>query len=191
MTPENISIIFIPDTYEFYWNTSAKGFVTRMHEEYLRFWNANRTGKAEELEMTIPEIVTLASIVEKETNKNDEKPMIAGVYINRLDKGWRLQADPTLIYALNDYNIKRVLNIHKEFDSPFNTYKHGGLPPSPICIPSISSIEAVLNNQNEGYLFFCAKDDLSGYHVFARSNTQHNKNARKYQKALDKMRIYK
>lgn len=191
LNPENVSIIFIPDTYEFYWNTSAKGFVKRMHEEYLRFWNTDRTNKAEIIDMTIPQIVTLASIVEKETNKNDEKPLIAGVYLNRLDKGWRLQADPTLIYALNDYNIKRVLNIHKEFDSPFNTYKHGGLPPLPICIPSISSIDAVLNNENEGYLFFCAKDDLSGYHVFARTNTQHSKNARKYQKALDNMRIYK
>lgn len=191
LNPDNISIIFIPDTYEFYWNTSAKGFVTRMYEEYLRFWNTDRTDKAQVLDMTIPQIVTLASIVEKETNKSDEKPLIAGVYLNRLDKGWRLQADPTLIYALNDYNIKRVLNIHKELDSPFNTYKHGGLPPSPICIPSISSIDAVLDNQNEGYLFFCAKDDLSGYHVFARTNTQHNKNARKYQKALDNMRIYK
>ncbi len=191
LTPENVSVIFIPDTYEFYWNTSAKGFVKRMYEEYSRFWNANRTEQAEKLGMTIPEVVTLASIVEKETNKSDEKPMIAGVYINRLEKGWRLQADPTLIYALNDYNIKRVLNIHKEFDSPFNTYKNGGLPPWPICIPSISSIDAVLNNQNDGYLYFFAKDDLSGYHVFARTNNQHSKNARKYQKALDKMKIYK
>lgn len=191
LNSQNISTIFIPDTYEFYWNTSAKGFVVRMYEEYLSFWNPNRTEKAQELEMTIPEIVTLASIVEKETNKGDEKPLIAGVYLNRLDKGWRLQADPTLIYALNDYNIRRVLNIHKELDSPFNTYKHGGLPPWPICIPSISSIDAVLNSQNEGYLFFCAKDDLSGYHVFAHTNTQHSRNARKYQKALDNLRIYK
>ncbi len=191
LSPENISIIFIPDTYEFYWNTSAKGFVQRMYEEYLGFWNTSRIDQAEKLGMTVPEVVILASIVEKETNKRDEKPLIAGVYINRLDKGWRLQADPTLIYALNDYNIKRVLNIHKELDSPYNTYKHGGLPPGPICIPSISSIDAVLNNQNDGYLFFCAKDDLSGYHAFARTNTQHNRNARKYQKALDAMRIYK
>lgn len=191
LTLENISTVFIPDTYEFYWNISAKGFVQRMYEEYLMFWNSDRTNKAQELGMTIAEVVTLASIVEKETNKNIEKPMIAGVYINRLNKGWRLQADPTLIFALNDYSIKRVLNVHQEFDSPYNTYKYGGLPPGPICIPSISSIDAVLNNQNDGYLFFCAKDDMSGYHVFARTNTQHNRNARRYQKALDKMKIYK
>ena len=191
LTIENVSSIFIPDTYEFYWNITAAGFVKRMHEEYLRFWNSNRLSKAEELNMTIPQVVTLASIVEKESNKSDEKPIIAGVYINRLEKGWRLQADPTLIFALNDYSIKRVLNVHKDLDSPYNTYKFGGLPPGPICIPSISSIDAVLNNQNDGYLYFCAKDDLSGYHVFARSNAQHNRNARKYQKALDKMRIYK
>lgn len=191
LTPENVSSIFIPNTYEFYWNISATGFVKRMYEEYLRFWNSSRLNKAEELNMTIPQVITLASIVEKESNKSNEKPLIAGVYINRLEKEWRLQADPTLIFALNDYSIKRVLNVHKDFDSPYNTYKYGGLPPGPICIPSISSIEAVLNNQNDGYLYFCAKDDLSGYHVFARSNAQHNRNARKYQKALDKMRIYK
>jgi len=188
---ETISTIFIPDTYEFYWNTSAVGLVKRMYEEYLNFWNANRIYKAEKLGMSIPEVVTLASIVEKESNKSNEKPMIAGVYINRLDKGWRLQADPTLIFALGDYSIKRVLNAHKDFDSPYNTYKYRGLPPGPICIPSISSIDAVLNNQNDGYLYFCAKDDLSGYHVFAKTNVQHNSNARKYQKALDNMKIYK
>lgn len=191
LTIETISTIFIPDTYEFYWNTSASGFVKRMYEEYLSFWNANRTNKAEKLGMTIPEVVTLASIVEKESNISNEKPMIAGVYINRLNKGWRLQADPTLIFALNDYSIKRVLNVHKNLDSPYNTYKYKGLPPGPICIPSISSIDAVLNNQNDGYLYFCAKDDLSGYHVFAKTNAQHNTNARKYQKALDNMKIYK
>ncbi|MBC8320643.1 MAG: endolytic transglycosylase MltG [Bacteroidetes bacterium] len=191
LNPEIISTIFIPNTYEFYWNTSAKGFLKRMYEEYLGFWNTDRTTKAEKLNMTIPEVITLASIIEKETNKNDEKTLIAGVYINRLDIGWRLQADPTLIFALDDYSIKRVLNVHKELDSPYNTYKHGGLPPGPICIPSISSIDAVLNPQNEGYLFFCAKDDLSGYHEFARTNTEHTLNARKYQKALDNMRIYK
>ncbi len=191
LTNNTISTIFIPDTYEFYWNTSAKGFVARMHEEYLSFWNSTRTNKATNMGMTIPEIITLASIVEKETNKVDEKPLLAGVYINRLEKGWRLQADPTLIYALNDYSIKRVLNEHMDLDSPYNTYKYGGLPPGPICIPSISSIDAVLNYKNDGYLYFCAKDDLSGYHVFAKTNAQHNRNARKYQSALNKLRIYK
>jgi len=191
LTPETISTIFIPNTYEFYWNTNAAGFVQRMHEEYLNFWNVDRTNKAKKLNMTINEVVTLASIVEKESNKATEKPMIAGVYINRLKNNWRLQADPTVIYALNDYEIKRVLKVHTNFDSPYNTYMYGGLPPGPICIPSISSIDAVLNNTNDGYFYFCAKDDMSGYHVFARSNAQHNRNARKYQKALNKMKIYK
>jgi len=191
LTAETISTIFIPNTYEFYWNTNANGFTQRMYEEYQNFWNASRTNKANELGMSISEVVTLASIVEKETNKNSEKPMIAGVYINRLNNKWRLQADPTLIFALNDYTIKRVLTKHTEFDSPYNTYKYGGLPPGPICIPSISSIDAVLNNLNDGYFYFCAKDDMSGFHAFARSNAQHNRNARKYQKALNKLKIYK
>ena len=191
LTPETISTIFIPNTYEFYWNTNAAGFVQRMHEEYLSFWNADRINKAKDIDLTISEVVTLASIVEKESNKSSEKPMIAGVYINRLKHNWRLQADPTVIYALNDYDIKRVLRVHTDFDSPYNTYMYAGLPPGPICIPSISSIDAVLNNTNDGYFYFCAKDDMSGFHVFARSNAQHNRNARKYQKALNNMKIYK
>ncbi len=185
------SVIYIPDTYELYWNTTADGFVSRMYEEYQRYWNSERKAKATEMGMTIPEIVTIASIVQKETNKNDEKQLIAGVYINRLEKGWRLQADPTLIYAIGDFTIKRVLTVHLDYDSPYNTYKYGGLPPGPICIPSKSSIDAVLDYKNEGYLYFCAKDDLSGYHAFAKTNRQHNRNAKKYQAALDKMRIYK
>ena len=191
LTIETISTIFIPNTYEFYWNTNAAGFVQRMHEEYLSFWNADRINKAKDIDLTISEVVTLASIVEKESNKSSEKPMIAGVYINRLKHNWRLQADPTVIYALNDYDIKRVLRVHTDFDSPYNTYMYAGLPPGPICIPSISSIDAVLNNTNDGYFYFCAKDDMSGFHVFARSNAQHNRNARKYQKALNNMKIYK
>ncbi len=191
LTPNTVSTIFIPNTYEIYWSISADGFIDRMYQEYQNFWNRDRLEKARNLEMTIPEIVTLASIVEKETNDNTEKPLIAGVYINRLDKGWRLQADPTLVFALNDYSVKRVLNIHKDIDSPYNTYKYGGLPPGPICIPSISSIDAVLDYRNDGYLYFCANSDMSGSHVFARTARQHNKNAREYQKALDKMKIYK
>lgn len=191
VTKETIGTIFIPNTYECYWNISADDFVDKMYNEYQKFWNTSRMEKVKEIDMTIPEIVTLASIVEKETNDNTEKALIAGVYINRLENGWRLQADPTLIYALNDYSVKRVLNVHKDLESPYNTYKHGGLPPGPICIPSISSIDAVLNYRNDGYFYFCAKDDLSGSHVFAKYGKQHNKNARAYQKALDKMKIYK
>ncbi|MCF6170787.1 MAG: endolytic transglycosylase MltG [Bacteroidales bacterium] len=186
-----VSTIFIPNTYEFYWNTDAKGFVKRMHEEYLKFWSGTRSNKAGLLGLRIDEVVTLASIVEKETNKNDERAAIAGVYVNRLESEWRLQADPTLIYALGDYSITRVLNEHKKIDSPYNTYAHLGLPPGPICIPSIASIDAVLNYEKSDYMFFCAKDDLSGYHVFAKTNKQHSRNAKKYRQALNRMRIYK
>ncbi len=191
VTPETAATIFIPNTYEFYWNTTAEGFVGRMYQEYLKFWNDTRKKKAEKIGLTPVQVMILASIVEKETNKNDEKPKIAAVYLNRLKRGWRLQADPTVIFAMGDFSIHRVLNIHKKFDSPYNTYQHGGLPPGPICIPSVASIEAVLNPDEDDYLFFCAKDDLSGYHVFAKTNRQHQKNARKYQRALDKLRVFK
>ena len=187
----NLKGLFLPNTYEFWWNTSAQGFVDRMFEENDKFWNKNRKAKASEVGLTTEEIVTLASIVEKETNKNDEKPMLAGIYINRLRSQWRLQADPTVVYAIGDFNIRRVLNKHKKFDSPYNTYEHLGLPPGPICIPSISSIDAVLNYTSSDYMFFCAKDDLSGYHAFAKTNAGHRKNAKAYQKALDEMGIYR
>ncbi|RLD91008.1 MAG: endolytic transglycosylase MltG [Bacteroidetes bacterium] len=181
--------IFLPNTYEFWWNTNAEAFVSRMVQEYYKFWTADKINKANEAGLTKTEVSILASIVEKETTKNDEKPMIAGVYINRLKKGWRLQADPTLVFALNDYTIKRVLNKYKLIDSPYNTYKHLGLPPGPICIPSIASINAVLNYNKENYFYFCARDDFSGYHVFAKTNRQHAKNAKKYREALNKMNI--
>lgn len=191
VTPELATLLFIPNTYEFYWTTDAREFIKRMHQEYRSFWNTNRRAMADSINMSIPEVITLASIVEKETVKNDEKAVIAGVYMNRLDRGWRLQADPTLIFALKDFSIKRVLNEHKTIDSPYNTYKYGGLPPGPICIPSISSIDAVLNYDKNDYLFFCAKEDLSGYHSFAKTNRQHSRNARKYQEALNELKIFK
>ena len=162
-----------------------------MFAENNKFWNSSRLAKAAEIGLTKEEVVTLASIVEKETNKNDEKPMIAGVYLNRLESQWRLQADPTVVYAIGDFSIRRVLNKHKKFDSPYNTYEHLGLPPGPICIPSISSIDAVLNSTSSDYMFFCARDDLSSYHAFAKTNAEHRKNAKKYQKALDEMGIYR
>ncbi len=183
--------IFIPNTYEFYWTTSAEGFVDRMYAEYLSFWGGERSRQLEDLGLTRDEVITLASIVEKETAKNDEKADIAGVYINRLNKGWLLQADPTLIFAMGDYNITRVLNAHKNIDSPYNTYKYAGLPPGPICVPSIASIDAVLKYAEHDFLYFCARADLSGYHEFAKTNMQHNRNARRYQKALDDLKIYK
>lgn len=183
--------VFIPNTYEFYWNTDAEDFLDRMVTEYDTFWNESRRQKAEEKKLTQREVSILASIIDKETSKTSEMPMIAGVYINRLNKHWPLQADPTLVYALGDYNIRRVLDIHKDIDSPYNTYKFAGLPPGPICIPSIAAIDAVLNAVRHKYFYFCAKDDLSGYHVFAKNITEHNRNAEKYRRALNKNKIYR
>ncbi|MCP4551901.1 MAG: endolytic transglycosylase MltG [Bacteroidetes bacterium] len=186
-----IPTLFIPNTYEVFWNVSPQDFINRMLREYNNFWNSERKAQAKLLNMSIPEVIILASILERETQKNDEKETISGVYLNRLRRGWLLQADPTLIYALGDFSIKRVLNIHKEIDSPYNTYKYGGLPPGPICIPAISSIDAVLKYEQHDYMYFCARDDFSGYHVFAKTNRQHNRNAEKYRDALNKLRIWK
>lgn len=188
---KTIPALFIPNTYEFYWTTNADGFVSRMFQENLKFWNNERKQKARLLQLSPIEVSTLASIVEKETNKNDEKARIAGVYLNRLKGGWRLQADPTLVFASGDFEMRRVLNIHKSIDSPYNTYLNAGLPPGPICIPSIASIDAVLNYETHYFYYFCAKDDLSGYHAFAESYAQHEINAWKYRKALDRLNISK
>ncbi len=184
-----IATIFIPDTYEMYWNTSARNILNRMYREYERFWNKERMEKASALNLTRTEISILASIVEQETRIKEEKPWIAGVYLNRLRKGWKLEADPTLIFAAGDFSIRRVLNIHKTIDSPFNTYQNKGLPPGPICIPSIISIDAVLNYQPHDYFFFCARDDMSGYHVFARTYQEHLLNAQKFRKVLNQRGI--
>jgi UPF0755 protein len=189
VNPATVFSLIVPDTYQFYWNTSADQFIRRMFKERQRFWSDSRLTKLGETGLDIPEVITLASIVEKETAKNAEKPVIAGVYMNRLRKGWPLQADPTLIFAWNDYSIRRVLNKHKEIDSPYNTYTHTGLPPGPICLPSIASIDAVLNYDKTPYLYFCAKEDLSGYHNFAVTLAQHNRNAERYQAALRRNNI--
>lgn len=182
---------FIPNTYEFYWNTTAEDFVNKMVVEYNRFWNETRLEKAQNIKLSQKEVSILASIIDKETSKTSEMPRIAGVYMNRLNKRWPLQADPTLIFALGDYNIRRVLDVHKNIDSPYNTYKYAGLPPGPICIPSIAAIDAVLNAEKHNYYYFCAKDDLSGYHVFAKNINEHNRNAEKYRRALNKQKIYR
>lgn len=189
--PEIILTMFIPNTYEVYWNISAKELMDRMYAEYNNFWNVSRRQQADLIGLKPVEVSILASIVEKETNKDDEKRVIAGVYMNRLKMNWLLQADPTVVFAWGDFNIKRVLNIHKEIESPYNTYLHIGLPPGPICIPSIASIDAVLNKEDHKYLFFCARDDFSGYHVFASSIAQHGINAEKYRRALDERNIKK
>lgn len=182
-----VPAMFLPNTYEFYWNTDAEKFVMKMKKEYDKFWNQDRLDKAKAAGLTPIEVSILASIVDKETNMSDEMPRIAGVYLNRLNSGWLLQADPTLVFALGDFSLKRVLNVHKEVESPYNTYKYPGLPPGPICIPSLAAINAVLDAEKHNYFYFCAKEDFSGYHNFAKTLSEHNKNAMRYQKALDKL----
>jgi UPF0755 protein len=188
---ETISCIFLPNTYEFWWNSSANTFMNKMYSEYKRFWNDDRLKKANKLNLTKEDVITLASIVDEETLYNVEMPRVAGLYINRLRRRMYLQADPTLKFAIGDFTIKRVLNVHKQIDSPYNTYKKYGLPPGPISIPSISAIDAVLNFESHKYIYMCAKPDFSGYHNFAKSLSQHNINARNYQRALNKERIWR
>jgi UPF0755 protein len=188
-SPETVPAIFIPNTYEFYWNTDADEFIGRMKMEYDRFWNSERTEKAAEIGLTPVEVITLASIVDEETVMKDEEKRIAGVYMNRLRKNMRLQADPTIKYVAGDMNMSRVLRKHIGIDSPYNTYKYGGLPPGPITVPSVSSIDAVLDYERHDFLYMCAKDDFSGYHNFSKTLAQHNKNALSYQKALNRRKI--
>ena len=190
LNTDNVACLFIPNTYEFYWNTSVEGFVNRMVKEYSNFWNSSRKKKAADIKLNYYQVAVLASIVEKEQSiKRDERPEIAGLYLNRLKKRMKLESDPTLIFALGDFTIKRVLNKDKKVESPFNTYKNKGLPPGPICIPSINAIDAVLNASEHNYIFMCAKEDFTGYHNFAKTYAKHLVNARKYQKALNKRKI--
>lgn len=183
-THENILCMFIPNTYEVYFNITADELVERMHEEYQKFWNDERKQKAEALKLTPIEVEILASIVRAEATKEEEAPVIAGLYLNRLRIDMALQADPTLVFAVGDFSLKRVLNVHKEVDSPYNTYTHTGLPPGPINMPGISFIDAVLNAEKHNYIYMCAKEDFSGAHNFAATLAEHGKNARKYQQAL-------
>jgi UPF0755 protein len=181
---ETVIAMFIPNTYEVYYNLSPEELISRMESEYKKFWNEERMKKAKAIELTPIEVSILASIVQAETVKQDEAPIIAGLYINRLKKGIPLQADPTLKFALKDFGLKRVLNVHKEVESPYNTYKYAGLPPGPINMPEIQSLEAVLNYTPSEYLYMCAKEDFSGYHNFTASYKEHLRNADRYQKAL-------
>ena len=185
MDTSNIMGMFLPNTYEIFWNTTASGFVERMHEEYIKFWNKDRLAKATAIGLSPVEISILASIVQSETNVSAEMSTIAGLYINRLNKGMKLEACPTVIFAVGDFTLKRVLKKHTQCDSPYNTYIHEGLPPGPICIPNPSTIDHVLNYEKNDYLFMCAKEDFSGSHVFAKTNREHERNARRYQIALD------
>ena len=183
---ENTALcLFMPDTYEFYWNTSAKGFVERMNSEYEKFWTEERLQKAAKAGLSKTDVQIIASIVVQESNQRDEWPIIAGVYINRLRIGMRLQADPTVKFALQDFELKRIRSIHTEVESPYNTYKYKGLPPGPIYITGKQSMDAVLNYQSHNYLYFCARPDRSGYHSFSKSFLEHKRLAREYHRSLN------
>lgn len=186
LTPENILVLFIPNTYNYYWNTTAGKLMDRTIKEYRKFWNEERVQKLRELNLSHAEVSILAAIVQKETYRKDEMPVVAGVYINRLRRGMPLQADPTIIYAMNDNSIKRVAGSMLEVESPYNTYKYRGLTPGPICVPATQAIDAVLNYTRHNYIYFCAKEDFSGYHNFAATFAQHQVNARKYQRELNR-----
>ena len=184
-TKDNFMAMFLPNTYYFYWNTDAQKFLYRMNYEYNKFWNAERRKKAIETGLNTTDIVILASIIEKETSKTDEMPRIAGLYINRLNKKMPLQADPTIKFAASDPSLNRILFKHLKIESPYNTYKNLGLPPGPICLPSIKAIESVLNYERHNFLYFCAKEDFSGYHNFASSYQQHLRNRLLYLRSLN------
>ena len=181
--------MFIPNTYEFYWTVTPEEFVQRMKREYDRFWTPGRDALRERSGLSRLEVMTLASIVYEETRKTDEMPRIAGVYVNRLRKGMPLQADPTVKYAMQDFGLRRILHKHLKYESPYNTYRNKGLPPSPICMPGIDAIDAVLNYEVHDYLFFCARATFDGYHNFARTLREHNANARAYSAELNRRKI--
>ncbi len=186
---EALLAVFIPNTYEVYWNISPIKLVERMVHEYNSFWNPERNTKREALKLSRLEVSTLASILYEETSQADEMPRVAGVYINRLNRSMKLQADPTVKYAIGDFEIKRVLFKHLKYDSPYNTYLYKGLPPTPIAMPSITAIDAVLNYEKHDYLYFCARPEFDGYHNFACTLSQHNANSRAYSKELNRRGI--
>jgi len=182
--------MFIPNTYEIYWDIGVDKLLLRMKREYDTFWSDERKAKAQKIGLTPVEVSILASIVEEEATYLDEYPIIAGLYLNRLRRGMKLEADPTVKFAVGDFSLRRILFKHLEVDSPYNTYKYAGLPPGPIRIPSIEAIDAVLSPQQHSYLFMCAKEDLSGRHNFASTHTEHVRNALRYQRALNERKIY-
>jgi UPF0755 protein len=188
-TPTTLFCVLTPNTYEFYWNISPEKWLAKMKAESDRWWDETRKSRAVAVNLTPCEVVTLASILEKETNKEDERPVMAGVYLNRLRIKMPLQADPTVVFAWQDFTIRRVRTKHAELRSPYNTYLNAGLPPGPICLPSLNAIEAVLQARQHKYLYFCARADLSGYHEFASTLDEHNRNARRYQSALNRKNI--
>ncbi len=191
LNSDNLTTLFIPNTYELYWNTSAGEFVERMAAEHDKFWNKERKNQANIIGLSQRQIYILASIVYAESKQSSEAKRIAGVYINRLKKNMLLQADPTVVYAIGDLSIKRVLNTDLQVDSPYNTYKYSGLPPGPIHMPPINFIDAVLNYEPHNYIYMCARGDGSGTHYFAKTLTEHNLNRSLYIQALNKQGIYR
>lgn len=188
---ENVLAMFIPNTYELYWTISGKEFVQKMYKEYKSFWNETRIQKAKNLKLSPIEISILASLVQSETNKIDEAPRIAGVYVNRLNKKIPLCSCPTIKYIIDDKSIRRILKKDILIKSEYNTYKKTGLPPGSICMPNIAYIDAVLNFEEHRYLYFSTREDLSGYHYFAKTLQEHSNNARRYRNALNKKKVFR
>ena len=181
--------LFVPNTYEVYWNIGLSALMRRMVQENARFWDGGRRAKAEAIGLSPVEVSTLASIVDEETANDGEKPMIAGLYLNRLRRGMLLQADPTVKFAQGDFALRRILYSHLDVDNPYNTYRYAGLPPGPIRIPSVAGLDAVLNAVSHPYIYMCAKEDFSGTHNFAVTLTEHMRNARRYARALNERGI--
>lgn len=190
-TTDNVYVAFMPDSYELYWNTTPEKLFQKMHTHYETFWTSERKNKAAALSLTPIEVSILASIVDAEALKDDEMPTIAGLYLNRLKKGMKLESDPTVIFAMKDFTIRRVLNRYLSVPSPYNTYANKGLPPGPIMMPSVNAVKAVLHYKPSDYIYMCAKEDFSGYHNFANNVAEHLKNARKFQHALNERNIKK
>jgi UPF0755 protein len=188
-TTDNIYTVFIPNTYQIYWNTTPEKLFKRMYANYEKFWTPERKQKAAALKLTPQEVSVLASVVDAEALHDDEMPVIAGLYLNRLNKGMKLQSDPTVIFAVNDFTIKRVLNRDLLTNSPYNTYMYKGLPPGPIMMPSVNAINAVLDYKKTDYLYMCAKADFSGNHAFATNEADHRVNAKAFQQALNDRNI--
>ncbi|MBD2714793.1 endolytic transglycosylase MltG [Microvirga sp. STR05] len=184
-----ILTLFLPGPYRCFWNTPARTFLDSAAATHQRFWTAQRRQRADSLGLSLVEVHVLASIVQRETAKKEDKPLIAGVYLNRLRRGMRLQADPTLLWAIGNFGVKRVLNRDKLVDSPYNTYRHKGLPPGPITSANRQSLDAVLKPAAHRYLFFCARPDLSGFSDFAETYADHKRNARRYQHTLDSLGV--
>ncbi len=188
---ETIMCMFLPDTYDIFWDVTPEQFMDRMNKEYKKFWNSDRLEDAQAINMSPVQVGVMASIVQSETNSKEEMPRVAGVYVNRILQNIHLDADPTVKFAVGDFTLRRILNKHLTIDSPYNTYRNAGLPPGPIALPERVAIDAVLAHEKHNYIFFCAKEDFSGRHNFAVTYAEHLKNADIYRKALDERGIKK